>query len=125
MKRSDKPRALTATGKTREAVIVFFDAVIERRFSDADKSLEEVRGRRNANPEFQEGYLKALEGILTSARSGDERDFLNKSGTDEESLERYSKDFRDLIKNGIPKAFDTGFFSAWLDLIHYRLASHK
>jgi hypothetical protein len=42
-------------------VIVFFDAVIERRFSDADKALEEVRGKRKANPEFQEGYMKALE----------------------------------------------------------------
>jgi len=125
MKRSDKPRALTATGKTREAVIVFFDAVIERRFSDADKALEEVRGRRNANPEFQEGYIKALEGILTSARSGDERDFLNKANISEEGLEKYSRDFRELLIKGRPKAFDTGFFSAWLDLIHYRMAAKK
>ena len=33
MKRSDKPSGMTATGKTREAVIVFFEAVIERWFS--------------------------------------------------------------------------------------------
>ncbi len=52
MKRSDKPRGMTATGKTREAVIVFFDAIIERRFSDADKALEEVRNKKNTNPEF-------------------------------------------------------------------------
>jgi hypothetical protein len=77
---------MTATGKTREAVIVFFDAVIERRFSDADKALDEVRNRKNPNPEFQEGYIKALEGILISARSGDERDFLNKASYTEEGL---------------------------------------
>ena len=116
---------MTATGKTREAVIVFFDAIIERRFSDADKALEEVRNKKNANPEFQEGYIKALEGILISARSGDERDFLNKTNTNEVGLEKHSKDFREILQKGRPKPFDTGFFSAWSDLIHYRLASKK
>jgi len=116
---------MTATGKTREAVIVFFDAVIERRFSDADKALDEVRGRKNANPEFQEGYIKALEGILTSVRSGDERDFFNRASTTEEGLEKHSKDFRELLMKGRPKPFDTGFFSAWSDLVHYRMAAKK
>ena len=125
MKRSDRPRGMTATGKTREAVIVFFDAVIERRFSDADKALEEVRNRKNPNPEFQDGYIKALEGILTSARSGDERDFLNKVSYTEEGLEKYGKDFREILMKGRPKAFDLGFFSAWSDLVHYRLATNK
>ena len=125
MKRSNRPRGMTATGKTREAVIVFFDAVIERRFSDADKALEEVRNRKNTNPEFQEGYIKALEGILTSARSGDERDFLNKAGNTEEGLEKYGKDFKEILMKGRPKAFDLGFFSAWSDLVHYRLATNK
>ncbi len=125
MKRTEKSRALTATGKTRESVILFFDAVIERRFSDADKALEEVRMRKNANPEFQEGYIKALEGMLTSARSNDERDFFNRASTTEEGLEKHSKDFRELLMKGRPKPFDTGFFSAWADLVHYRLASKK
>ncbi len=125
MKRSDRPRGMTATGKTRESVIVFFDAVIERRFSDADKALDEVRSRKNANPEFQEGYIKALEGILTSARSGDDRDFFNKASTTEEGLEKHSKDFRELLMKGRPKPFDTGFFSAWSDLVHYRMAAKK
>jgi hypothetical protein len=125
MKRSDRPRGLTATGKTREAVIVFFDAIIERRFSDADKALEEVRSRKNPNPEFQDGYIKALEGILTSVRSGDERDFLNKVSNTDEGLEKQSKDFREILMKGRPKAFDLGFFSAWSDLVHYRLATKK
>ena len=45
MKKSEATKAMTATGKTREAVIVFFDSIIERRNSDAEKSLEEVKGR--------------------------------------------------------------------------------
>ncbi|MGD0804786.1 MAG: hypothetical protein ABSA11_12030 [Candidatus Bathyarchaeia archaeon] len=125
MKRSDRPRGMTATGKTREAVIVFFDAVIERRFSDADKALEEVRNRKNPNPEFQDGYIKALEGILTSARSGDERDFFNRISNTEEGLDKQSRDFREILLKGRPKPFDLGFFSAWSDLVHYRLATNK
>jgi hypothetical protein len=125
MKRSDRPRGMTATGKTREAVIVFFDAVIERRFSDADKALEEVRNRKNPNPEFQDGYIKALEGILTSARSGDERDFFNRVSNTEEGLDKQSRDFREILLKGRPKPFDLGFFSAWSDLVHYRLATNK
>jgi hypothetical protein len=125
MKRSDRPRGLTATGKTREAVIIFFDAVIERRFSDADKALEEVRNRKLSNPEFQDGYTKALEGILTSARSGDERDYLNRSSNTEDGLEKQSSDFREILIKGRPKPFDLGFFSAWSDLIHYRIATNK
>jgi hypothetical protein len=116
---------MTATGKTREAVIVFFDAVIERRFSDADKALEEVRNRKNPNPEFQDGYIKALEGILTSARSGDERDFFNRISNTEEGLDKQSRDFREILLKGRPKPFDLGFFSAWSDLVHYRLATNK
>jgi hypothetical protein len=116
---------MTATGKTREAVIVFFDAVIERRFSDADKALEEVRNRKNPNPEFQDGYIKALEGILTSARSGDERDFFNRVSNTEEGLDKQSRDFREILLKGRPKPFDLGFFSAWSDLVHYRLATNK
>jgi hypothetical protein len=100
---------MTATGKTREAVIVFFDAVIERRFSDADKALEEVRSRKNPNPEFQDGYIKALEGILTSARSGDERDFLNKVS--------YTEGSESMVRTGaflmkVGQGVDLGFFSA-------------
>jgi hypothetical protein len=125
MKRSDRPRGLTTTGKTREAVIVFFDAVIERRFSDADKALEEVRNRKLSNPEFQDGYIKALEGILTSARSGDDRDYLNRSSNTEEDLEKQSSEFREILLKGRPKPFDLGFFSAWSDLVHYRLAAKK
>ena len=125
MKRSDRPRGMTATGKTREAVIVFFDAVIERRFSDADKALDEVKGRRNANPEFQGGYIKALEGMLNSAKSGDDRDFFNRASPTEEKLARYSQDFRKITQTGQPKPFDLGFFSAWSDLVHYRIAAKK
>jgi len=125
MKRSDKPRGMSAIGKTREAVIVFFDAVIERRFSDADKAISEVRSRKNPNPDFQDGYIKALEGILTSARSGDERDFFNKIPGTEEELEKHSHDFREILQKGRPKPFDVGFFSAWSDLTHYRLAVKK
>jgi len=125
MRKSEATKGMTATGKTRESVIEFYDSLIERRFSDGEKALEEVRKRKYSNPEFQDGYNKALEGMLISARSGDERDFLNKAIYDEVAMEKYIQDFRNILKNGFPKPFDIGFFSAWSDFMHYRVATKK
>jgi hypothetical protein len=124
MKKTELPK-MTTTGKTRESVILFFDSIIERRFSDADKALIDVKEKRNINPDFKEGYVKALEGILISAKSGDDRDFFNKAEYQKEDMERYSKNFRQIIQNGIHSPFDTGYFSAWSDFIHYRISISK
>jgi hypothetical protein len=124
MKKTELPK-MTTTGKTRESVILFFDSIIERRFSDADKALIDVKEKRNINPDFKEGYIKALEGMLISAKSGDDRDFFNKAEYQKEDMERYSKDFKQIIQNGIHPPFDTGYFSAWSDFIHYRISISK
>jgi hypothetical protein len=124
MKKTELPK-MTTTGKTRESVILFFDSIIERRFSDADKALIDVKEKRNINPDFKEGYIKALEGMLISAKSGDDRDFFNKAEYQKEDMERYSKDFRQIIQNGIHAPFDIGYFSAWSDFIHYRISTLK
>ncbi|MBM3292008.1 hypothetical protein FJY84_04955 [Candidatus Bathyarchaeota archaeon] len=124
MKKADLPK-MSTTGKTRESVILFYDSLIERRFSDAEKALTDVKEKRNINPDFKEGYVKALEGMLISAKSGDDRDFFNKAVYQKNEMERYSKDFRQIIQGGIHSPFDIGYFSAWSDFIHYRISITK
>ncbi|MBN1682777.1 hypothetical protein JW865_04415 [Candidatus Bathyarchaeota archaeon] len=124
MKKIELPK-MTTTGKIRESVILFFDSIIERRFSDADKALTEVKEKKNINPDFKEGYVKALEGMLTSAKSGDDREFYNKAIYDKENLLKYSQDFKELIQKGVHSPFDAGYFSAWSDFIHYRISFLK
>lgn len=109
----------------RDEIVAFFENLSSRRFSEAEKAIEAVRERRFGNNEFKEGYVKALEGLLISCKSGDERDFLNRAPFDSRSMKRYRKQFRDFLKKGINSPFDIGYFMAWSDLVQYRLDNEK
>ncbi|MCD6479443.1 hypothetical protein J7L65_01465 [Candidatus Bathyarchaeota archaeon] len=109
--------------KTRGDVQRFFDRLLERRFSEAERLLEAIRGKRLGGEEFKAGYLKALEGMLLSSRSGDERDFLNRASFTPQDLRRYGRELRRMLKKGVKPPFDQGFLSAWMDFISHRLGS--
>jgi len=120
-----RKRGMKASRTARGDIIAFFESVLERRFSDAERALNAVMEKRFGNSEFKEGYLNALRGILLSSRSGDERDFLNKAPFDEASMKTYRREFGAFLKEGVHTPFDTGYFSAWSDFIHYRLNTKK
>jgi hypothetical protein len=105
--------------------MTFFDNIFERKFSDADRALKVVKENRFGDADFKEGYVKAMEGLLLSYRSGDERDFLIRAPFDKKSMDRYKKEFRSFLRNGVHSPFDVGFFLAWSDLIQYRLNAKK
>ena len=111
--------------KTRDEIISFFENLFSRRFSEAEKTLIPVREKDLGNAEFKEGYLNALDGLLVSYRSGDERDFMNKAETDTKSMNSYKKQFRNFVKDGIHSQFDIGYFMAWSDLMQYRVDTKK
>ncbi len=120
-----RKRGLMASKKARDDVIAFFDNLEERRFSDASRALKALKKKSFGDPEFREGYLKGLEGLLLSARTGDERDFLNRAPFDPQSMKRYKKEFSEFVKNGVRSPFDVGFFLAWSDMVQYRLKPGK
>jgi len=72
-------RKLTVTGKTRESVVNFFNNLLDRKFTDAERELENIRQKKFPDEEYRRGYTNALEGLLLSIRSGDERDFYNRT----------------------------------------------
>ena len=114
-------RKLSVTGKTRESVTLFFDNLLERKFTDAERELENIKSKKFPDEEYQKGYLNALEGLLLSVRSGDERDFYNKVPSNGNSMDSYIKEFKDFRKIPIRTQFDQGYFSAWTDIIQYRV----
>jgi hypothetical protein len=125
MKNSRSGKGMLSSQEIRKATIPFFENIMERKFSDAIKSLEKIRGKNFNSEEFKEGYIHALEGVLLSSRSGDERDFYNKPVLELKEINRYKKSFRDLILEGQHTVFDEGYFSAWSDLMHYRFVKEK
>jgi hypothetical protein len=114
-----------ASKSTRNEVIAFFETLFARRFSDAERAIEAMKEKKIGDVEFKEGYVNALEGLLLSYRSGDERDFLNRAPFDKKSMARYKKEFTGFVRDGVRSPFDIGFFMAWSDLLQYRLYSEK
>lgn len=118
-KTSNKTRGLSVTGATREAVASFLNHMQGRKFSEAEKAILEVRNKKFTEEDYKKGYVNALEGMLLSVRSGDERDFYNKAVFNKESLKKYKQEFKEFMSKPIRSGFDTGYFSAWSDLIKY------
>jgi len=109
------------TGKTRDAVATFIDNVLERKFTDAERSLEDVKTKSFNDDEYKAGYINALEGILLSVRSGDERDFINKVQFNKGNMKKYVDYFKTFNGSSVRTNWDLGFFSAWTDLLNYRI----
>lgn len=125
MTKTSKPgRKLSVTGKTRESVITFFDNLLDRKFSDAERELENLKQKRFPDAEYRTGYTNALEGLLLSVRSGDERDFYNRTHNGK-TLNDYIKEFKDFRKLPVRTQFDQGYFSAWTDILQYRINTDK
>ena len=118
-------RKLSVTGKTRESVIMFFDNLLERKFTDAERELENLKEKKFPDEEYQNGYVNALEGLLLSVRSGDERDFYNRPSINGKSQDDYIKEFKGFRKLPVRTQFDQGYFSAWTDILQYRINTGK
>jgi hypothetical protein len=116
---------LTVTGKTRESTVTYLENVHERKFTDAERELGSLKGGKFPDDEYKKGYINAMEGLLLSVRSGDDRDFNNRTGLSDKTLDDYVKEFKEFRKLPIRTQFDQGFFSAWTDIIQYRINTEK
>lgn len=109
----------------RGEILNFFSCVLERRFSEAERSLRMMEERRIGGGEFRDGYLNALNGIYLSLRTGDPKDFINKVLREADSLDKYEKAFRAKAREYSRAPFDSGYFSAWWDFIRFYISSGK
>lgn len=121
MTKTTKPgRGLSVTGKTREAVIDFFKNMLDRKFTDAEKALKVLKQKKFSDEDFKQGYINAMEGLLLSVRSGDERDFYNRNNLAAKGLKAYREEFKEMRKSPIRSQFDSGYFAAWSDIMQYQ-----
>ena len=90
----------------------FFEAVNERRIADAEKELDTIRVILPPNQSTQ-GYLKALEGLLLTAKSnGDKYLYLAKMEKTVKNFKTLRKEFTTQTKNPLHAEFDRGYFQA-------------
>jgi hypothetical protein len=93
----------------------FFQLVTRRRFAEAERILERLKGKVSKT-EWNTGYFQALYGILLARRSNDPYVFLsNLDFGDKDKLRNYRRDFLKHARNRLHSDYDRGFFSAWAD----------
>ena len=94
----------------------FFQLLVSRQFTEAERELERVKQKMNKT-EWNRGYFRALYGMFLSRRTnGDAYAFFPKLDlTDKPALHTYRREFLEHTRNGLHGEFDRGFFSAWAD----------
>jgi len=96
----------------------FFDTFTERKFPHSEKYVTAMTNIPSDN-EYNQGYIQALRGMLISTRSGDERDYINKTTFTKSVIQKERENYISHIKNPISSSWDKGYFSAWLDYLTY------
>jgi ATP/maltotriose-dependent transcriptional regulator MalT len=106
-----------------------FQLVSERKFAEAERTLERITARmeKSDEKEFNKGYLRALDGIILTSRSGSETDefFGNLDLNDVGALKRYHKDFLQNAKSRFHADYDRGYFSALADYMRVVLKTAR
>lgn len=97
----------------------FFREIGDRAWTDAEKELDSIRQQSNGT-DWSRGYVKALEGILLTFRSGDDKYIflpraLQKASS--ENLESLRREFAEFTKSTIHGSYDRGFFRALEDYL--------
>lgn len=93
----------------------YFQLVAERKISEAEKELEEIRGKI-PNSEWCRGYLKALEGLfLTKKANNDKYLYLARVDPDEKTVRKLRREFVQHSANPLHAQYDRGYFRALAD----------
>jgi hypothetical protein len=89
-----------------------FQALIERRIADAEKELDTIRATLPST-ESAKGYLKALEGLLLTSKSNEDKYlYLSKIEKTPKNLKTLRREFSQQAKNELHGDFDRGYFQA-------------
>ncbi|MBS7658643.1 MAG: hypothetical protein QW476_04825 [Candidatus Bathyarchaeia archaeon] len=98
----------------------FFQLILNKNFKEAEEMLEQIKTKLEKSPE-NFGYLKALEGLILTFKSTDEKLYLKKliETTDEKELNRLKNEFSIHVKNELHADYDRGYFKALLDYLNF------
>jgi len=98
-------------------VTVYFQLVVDRKFSEAERELENLK-QKMTKTEWNRGYFRALYGMYLSQKNSSTDGyslFVKLDLSDKPSIHAYRREFLDHTRNGLHGDFDRGYFSAWAD----------
>ena len=100
-----------------KAVYRFFPLLEERRWTDAQKFLNKVKG---AEDEWMGGYVQALNGMLIALKeshSSPQPYILQMKRYSSQELQHLKESFATLSNKPVNTTFDKGYIQAWLDYV--------
>ncbi|MEM1586353.1 MAG: hypothetical protein QXX99_04780 [Candidatus Bathyarchaeia archaeon] len=110
--------------KPNKLINDFFGALLGKKFSEAERILQEVEGKIGEDSEFKRGFLQGLRGILYMYRSDDQYTFLSTLDLDNiDALKKYYNEFLGNSKKRLHSDYDRGYFSALAEYIRFVLRS--
>lgn len=96
----------------------YLQYLIQRDFADAEREFETIKKEMKTTP-WHKGYCNALEGMLISLKSNDNRYLYVSRITlnDGKKTDELQRLFLRMSKNPLQEDFDRGFFSAWVEYL--------
>jgi len=104
---------ISLSRKIKQFITIFFNLLIQRSFSSAEKELRKIKQRAEPT-QWYNGYINALEGMLTALKS-DERKHAFINRIERSKINEHKKEFLSRSKKLLHTEFDRGFFTAWAD----------
>lgn len=101
------------------SVAKFLQKVEERAWTEAEKELDTIR-QKSQNSAWSRGYVKALEGLLLTNRSNDDKYlYLPKilANRSEETIKHLKDEFAEFSLNELHGDYDRGYFKALEDYL--------
>lgn len=96
----------------------FFESIIYGRLKESEKNFDKIIVEEKIDSEKKRGYMKALEGLLLTLKSSDDKYlFFVRKSLDENNLEKLMEEFNDHVNDLLQSEYDRGYFSALLDYI--------
>ena len=104
--------------KIKALIQRFMVLLNERRMSEAEKILLQIKERLKSTP-WDQGFYNALEGIFAAFRAKDNPYFYATQidPSDTKKLRQLRKEFLEESTNPLQNEFDQGFFSAWAEYV--------
>jgi len=96
----------------------FFESLVQGRLKESEKNFERIIIGEGMDSEKKRGYIKALEGLLLTLKSSDDKYlYFAKESFDDDTLHKLEKEFTDHINDPLRSEYDRGYFSALVDYI--------
>ena len=96
-----------------------FALIRDRQINEAEEHLNELTKKMDGSKEA-EGIMKALEGLILSLKSGNEKHhYVHQILSSKDTAERAKKEFEEHSTNPLHSPYDRGYFKALKEFVEF------